>query len=332
MRLNVTRLLIAVFLVGIAGHLLGAGDAVAQQSTTKGPRAAVKAAPPAAGAAVACQKQVGILGSYFEAEMTAFLVSNGLTVASVTGASIAGGALSKLDVLYINRAGTADATAQRALIEAWVRGGGVLITEFDATELLFNGSTFNFFSAATLDNGSAVPSGDVCGGNTVNVTSPGNALASGLPASWSCSGDPMGVFKVYKESTLDPILDRVLRVSADQNNDGAKDVAAGTACVGGGAVVAFFSDFGDFQPLQVGRPCPNPPCTRTPQDEALMLNAVCRVKTTCQPLDHFMCYKVRPQRPFKTHKVRVHDQFGDQYLTVVAPDLLCVPSSKKELR
>src|SRR4029078_624063 len=163
------------------------------------------------------------------------------------------------------------ATAQAATIGAWVRGGGVMITEFDATELLFNG-TFNFFAPATLDSGFAVPSGNVCGENTVNVTDPGNALATGLGASWSCSGDPIGVFKVYKESTLDPALDRVARVAADQNNDGAKDPVAGTACVDGGAVVAFFTDFGDFSPLQNPRICPGASCNRSIQDETLMLN------------------------------------------------------------
>jgi hypothetical protein len=336
MRTSKNMRLVLLSLVGIL-HL-GTGGILAQQTkqtttTSKPPRAAagreaLRAAAPAAGAILACEKKVGILGDYFSADVGAFLVAHGLTVSFETGATIAGGSLSQLDVLYLNRGGVADASTERATIEAWVRGGGVLITEFDATELLFNG-TFGFFAAAALVDPFGVPSGTVCGANTVTITSPSNELATGLPPTWTCSGDPIGVFKVYNEGTLDPAIDRVARITADQNQDGANDPVVGTACVDGGVVVPFFTDFGDWTALQDPLVCPNPPCNRSAQDEALLLNAVCRVKKNCE-LDHFLCYKVKPRAHFKKRSVLVRNQFGDQYFTVWKPKTLCVPSTKKE--
>ncbi len=336
MRMKRSKNWMLLFLLSVVCGLSGPGGILAQQTgkaketTSTAPRPQVKMAAPAPGAPIACDKRVGILGDYFGPEMQAFLVANGLTVTFETAVSLPS-SLNDLDVLYVNRSGVGDATTHRTIIEAWVRNGGVLITEFDATELLFNG-TFNFFAPATLDSGFAVPSGTVCGANTVSVTSPANALATGLPPAWSCSGDPIGVFKVYKESTLPPSLDRVARLTVDQNQDGAKDPVVGTACVDNGTVVPFFSDFGDWTALQNPRTCPNPPCNRSIEDETLMLNAVCRVKDSCKPLDHFLCYQVKPEREFKTRTVLVHDQFGDQTLVVLTPEILCVPATKKELK
>lgn len=233
-----------------------------------------------------------------------------------------------MDVLYVNRNGSGDATAQAAAIETWVRGGGALITEFDATELLFNG-TFGFFPAATLDQSFGVPSGKVCGGNTVSITSAANPLAAGLPPSWSCSGDPIGVFKVYNEATLSPALERVARVRADLNQDGKDDLVVGTSCVEKGAVVPFFTDFGDWTALESPHVCPNASCSRSIEDEMLMLNAVCRVQASCKPMDHFLCYKVRPHKRFRRREVVVRNQFGEQYFTVLQPKTICVPSTKE---
>jgi len=171
----------------------------------------------------------------------------------------------------------------------------------------------------------------VCGGSTINVTSPANALATGLPSTWNCSGDPIGVFRIPQESTLDPLIDRVARSNSDLNNDGAKDRVVGTACVDDGVVVPFFTDFGDWQPLENPRNCSSgASCQRSIEDETLMLNAVCRVQSNCVK-DHFLCYKVRPNSQFKTRKVLIRNQFGGQRFTVLQPDLLCVPSTKKVL-
>lgn len=334
MRRNATKKLCLLFALGAVCWGTGL-QAQEQKPTTTPPRDSPQTltrSQSRAAAVPGCDRRVGILGGYFEPQMAAFLTASGLTVSSESAASIAGGSLANLDVLYLNRGGIADATAQAATIESWVRSGGVLITEFDATELLFNGATFGFFSAATLDLSFGVPSGTVCGGDTVNVTSPTNALAIGLPGSWTCSGDPIAVFKVYNEGTLDPAVDRVARIPVDQNGDGADDPVVGTACVDRGVVVPFFTDFGDWQPLQNPRVCPGPSCDRSIEDEILMLNAVCRVNENCRSAqDHYLCYKVRPLKPFEPRNVLVRNQFGDQYFEVLGPDTLCVPSTKKEL-
>ena len=228
-----------------------------------------------------CSKNVGILGGYFANEMLMFLEANGHNVTQETADSIAVGSLSKLEVLFINREGTSDASAQAPAIEAWSRNGGILITEFDATELLFDGSTFGFFKVATLEEDWSVPSGTFCGGNKINIENPDNSLATSLVPGWTCSGDPIAVFKIYDADTLDDELEIVASINADLNADGVPDPVAGTACIGNGTVVVFTTDFADFQPLQDPRTCPNPPCNRSIEDEILMLNAVCLSLNNC---------------------------------------------------
>lgn len=222
-----------------------------------------------------CTKNVGILGSYIFPDFVPFLQAAGHTVTLEDAASIAGGALNNLDVLFINRSGVLDANAASALIDAWVRGGGVVITEFDATGLIFN--TFSWFTAGPLVVPFGVPSGTVCGGNAVTVVDPGNPLAAGLPPSWPNSGDPIGVFKVY--NNLDPSLQIVATVGADQNGDGANDPVVAVGCVDNGAVVAFFTDFADWTSLE--NPRVSLLCRRTIEDETLLLNAVCNPLNTC---------------------------------------------------
>ncbi|MHC4429259.1 MAG: hypothetical protein ACYS0D_11770 [Planctomycetota bacterium] len=228
---------------------------------------------PAAGQA--CTKSVGILGEYFVAEITAFLVSQGHAVFAVTQADIQAGILATLDVLYVNRNGTTDAAAEAVAIESWVRGGGTLVTEFSATQQLFDGATYGFFGAATLLNGFYTPSGDVCGSNTMIVELPGNILASGLPPSW-CSGDPYGVFVVYDESTFDPGVKIVVRVEGDENGDGVNEAAMGSACIDSGAIVMFFSDFADWS-----APAACDACGRTVDEEVSLNNAVCLGLDAC---------------------------------------------------
>ncbi len=228
-----------------------------------------------------CSRDVGLLGSYFEADLTAFLTGAGHTVSLQTAASISGGSLATIDVLYITRAGVGDAAAVAATIEAWVRGGGVLITEFDATVQLLDGVTYGMFAAATLDNGFAVPSGNVCGENAVNIVNPANPLSTGLGAGWACSGDPIGVLKVFNEATLDAAIDIAARIKLDTNGDGINDAVAGHACVDNGAVSMFFTDFADWSALDNPHICPNPNCLRTIQDETLLNNAVCMSIAGC---------------------------------------------------
>ncbi len=266
------------------GGAFAACSAAAQgQSTTVAPAPATfsNITPFVQAGPGGCTRDVGLLGFSFQAQVAAFLTGAGHTVSIETAATIAGGSLAGLDVLYILRDGTGDAAAVAGTIEAWVNGGGVLITEFDSTVQLLDGVTYTMFSAATLDNGFAIPSGSVCGGNDVNIVAPGNPLATGLGAGWSCSGDPIGVLKVFNETTLDPDIDIAARIKLDQNGDGILDAVAGTACVGDGTVVAFFSDFTDWQPLENPRICPNPTCMRSIQDETLLNNAVCLALGGC---------------------------------------------------
>lgn len=225
-----------------------------------------------------CTQTVGILGGYFATQMTAFLQNNGHTVVTVDQTFINAGGLNTLDVLYFNRGGTSVGNANIAAIEAFVKGGGIIITEFQATVDVMN--NFNFCKAGNLDISFGVPSGTVCGGNTITITSPSNPIATSLPASWSCSGDPIGVWKVF--SNLDPNFDVVATVNVDQNNDGLNDPVVATCCVEDGIWVAFFTDFGDWQSLQNPRTCPFPPCNRSVEDEALMLNAVCLALGACE--------------------------------------------------
>ncbi|MGP8304809.1 hypothetical protein [Vibrio sp. YIC-376] len=211
-----------------------------------------------------CSKNVGLLGSYYSTDLTTFLENHGHTVTMETAQTISNGSLSNLDVLYINRNGVLDATNHSSEIEAWVRSGGKLITEFDATELLFDG-TFGLFNNATKDLDWSVPSGDVLGGNTINIVNSSHPIATGLPASF-VSGDPIGVFKVYYEAELDPELDRIARLDGDTNEDGADDLVVASACIDSGQVIPFFTDFGDWSE-SFG--------LVTPQEEMLLLNAIC---------------------------------------------------------
>jgi hypothetical protein len=262
--------------------LVSMAGGVSAQSTTSGAPQQSIAAIAATPNAPACSKRVGLLGGYFGASIGPFLTANGHAVSNETGASIAGGALASLDVLYVLRDGSGAAAANATAIEAWVRGGGVLIAEFSATAQLLDGATYGFFSAATLSNSFAVPSGTVCGGNTVNMNA-ASPLANGLPLSWSCSGDPIGVLHVYQAATLDPGLTIAGAVSADTNNDGTPDAVVGNACMDRGAVVAFFSDFADWTSLQNPRTCGETgiSCQRSVEDEILLLNAVCNARSAC---------------------------------------------------
>jgi hypothetical protein len=273
------RKFLSAALIALAAFATGPfliATAAAQETTTGGGDAGVadQIVPRAFGHLLVSPANVGILGNYFQVEMQAFLTANGHTVSIESAASIQGGSLGGLDVLYVNRSGISDAATVVGEIEAFVAGGGILITEFDATKQLFDG-TFGFFDTATLDDDFFVPSGTVCGGNTVNIVSPGNAVATGLPGQFSCSGDPIGVLKLYDAATLDPDVEIVATIDqSDGNLDGVEDAVVGTSCIGLGTVVAYFSDFGDFQPLQQPRVCPFPSCNRSIEDETLMLNSV----------------------------------------------------------
>lgn len=226
-------------------------------------------------AATGCGRVVGRLGGYFSSDIDSFFASLGMTVSPQSAASIAGGSLAGVDALYVLRDGAGAAISVAGTIDAWVNGGGILITEFTATDMLY--TTFGYLSGALVD-GFWVPSGTVCGGNTVITNSPGNPIAAGLPATFACSGDPAGVFYVYNQVAPEMCVIASIQGS-DRNGDGIDDPWIGVVPVGAGSVVAIHSDFGDWQSLQDPRSCPGGPgsasCNRASYDETVLANAVC---------------------------------------------------------
>jgi hypothetical protein len=50
-----------------------------------------------------------------------------------------------------------------------------------------------------------------------------------------------------------------------------------------------------------------------------------------RPDEHLVCYDLTERTPFTALNVFTRDQFGDQSLRVIDPDLLCVPSTKDEV-
>lgn len=212
-------------------------------------------------------QNVGLLGSYFQANWTSHLTTNGHTVINVNSAYISGGGLANLDALYILRDGAGVAGTHQAAIENFVSNGGILITEFDATVAV--AQNFNLCSAGNLDVSFGIPSGSVCGGATINIVDPGSPIASGLPASF-CAGDQIGVFKVL--SGLDPNFNVVATLNSDQNGDGNNDPVVATCCHGAGVWVAFFVDFGD---INFGAfTCGGFSCISAPEELQMALNAV----------------------------------------------------------
>jgi hypothetical protein len=48
-------------------------------------------------------------------------------------------------------------------------------------------------------------------------------------------------------------------------------------------------------------------------------------------LDHLTCYRIKPELEFEKREAILRDQFGEQKVIVMKPDLLCVPSNKEDL-
>lgn len=72
--------------------------------------------------------------------------------------------------------------------------------------------------------------------------------------------------------------------------------------------------------------------------ESLCLPASKRIGTLAPPavpgkLDHYLCYKISPGRPFERRNgVKVVDQFGGAGDTILVPQTLCVPTRKNRSR
>lgn len=249
-----------------------------------GPEPARRATPvleaAEAPAAHACRGRLGFVGRPI-LELQPFAAVNGFsTGVALSAFEIPGLLASEPDVVFVLRSG-ADAARARALqLDAWVRDGGLLITEFTATQVLYEPGPLNYLDGALVDD-FWVPSGTACGGNAIRVEVPGQPIAEGLPEVWPCSGDSMGTLQVF--AGVDPRLCVVLSVvGSDRDGDGRDDPVLAVTRVGLGAVAVFFSDFGNFQPLEDPRECPGGPlsasCRRHPLDERVFLNVLCHAR------------------------------------------------------
>ena len=223
--------------------------------------------------ATGCDATVGLLGNYFGTQITNFLTASGLTVLNLDAAAISGGALDSVSAIYITRSGTSIANSTAPIIDAWIRDGGVAMSEFTASSLWYDGGAFDYLDG-TLVDGFYVPSGTVCGNNTIVVNDPGHPVAADLPPAWDCSGDPIAVWTVY--TGIDPQLCVIASVfGVDRDGDGVDDPTVAALDVDNGAVIIFYTDFGDWQALEDPRiNCTS--CNRTAEDETLLLNALCR--------------------------------------------------------
>ncbi len=163
------------------------------------------------------------------------------------------------DTLYFARGNVPGGGGALTNVQNFLNGGGRVMTEFTDAAAWFDGRLASF--TGNLVDGFYVPSGDVCGGNTITVVDSTSDLSIGLGGGWSPSGDPIGVYQVYQN--LDPAIQVPIKQLGTQYGDIA---VAGLACMpGGGTGVIMFTDFGDFYNCGVGI---------TPQDQQLLLNAV----------------------------------------------------------
>jgi hypothetical protein len=57
-----------------------------------------------------------------------------------------------------------------------------------------------------------------------------------------------------------------------------------------------------------------------------------RIDAAPSSLDHWLCYEVKQTQKFRPRRVEIRNQFENTQYIVIAPRLLCVPSSKKLLQ
>ncbi len=154
-----------------------------------------------------------------------------------------------VDVLLISRAQAGITGTQLTNVQNFLANGGVVVTEFDASDMWFNGKLASL--SGTLTNNFFF----ACGSCLVTVVDAANPLSFALPPSWN-SANPIQVFQVY--SGLDPSI----KVAAEVQGTNEGDLpVVGCIDVGGGTAVIFFSDFQDFSGATV-------------EEQQLLLNAI----------------------------------------------------------
>lgn len=233
--------------------------------------------PPIEAASDPCSRSVGFIGRPL-LDLEAVIQLGGHSTRTALDRSAVPGLLATdPDVIFVIRNG-ADAARQNALaLDGWVREGGLLITDFSATQLLYETGPLNSLDGVLIDD-FWIPSGTACGGNAIRVESSSHPVTRDLPSAWACSGDPMGTFQVY--AGVDPRLCVLLSViGSDRDGDGRDDPVLGVTQVGLGTVAPFYSDIANFQALEDPRTCPGGPltarCQRTLLDEQVVLNLIC---------------------------------------------------------
>jgi len=207
-------------------------------------------------------------------ETDEILAANGHIVSILGVGDLSPAGLSGIDALYLDRSGGGIGAAEITAIRDFVSSGHGLITTFSATADLLDPAGLNMFGPATVVDGFFVPSGDVLGGNTVTVVDAASPLTAGLDPTW-LSKDPIGVFQVM--SPLDPAgISVALRVLGTSLGD---IPVAGTGAFGSGRVVAFFTDFADFNPAFL---------PFEPNEIELLLNAAAFAQEAPEPSSLFL--------------------------------------------
>ncbi|MEX1382783.1 thrombospondin type 3 repeat-containing protein [Lutibacter sp.] len=162
-----------------------------------------------------------------------FFNTNGYNANYVSQTIIDNGGLSNYDVLYLFRNFSYNSTTI-SQIKSFVNNGGILISEYTATQQVL----FYFgFSNEAMATGYRVD----CYTTTVNVNTE-HPISVGLPTSFSGGNQAECYWDYYNLSSDFEIFATFNR---DQLGNGI-DPVGGTYCYGNGVWVAFFCDFADM--------------------------------------------------------------------------------------
>ena len=176
---------------------------------------------------------IALYGNYYSSQWITFFNANGYNAVSISQSSIDNGDLSNYNVLYVVRDFNYNSTTI-AQIKSFVNNGGILISEYTATENII----FNFH----FSNGNMATGYRTGNGNLVNVNTE-HPITTGLPSSFY-GGNQIDYYYYY--DNLDAEFDIFASFNQDLNNDGDNDPVGGTYCYGNGVYVAFFTDFADL--------------------------------------------------------------------------------------
>ena len=182
---------------------------------------------------VAPTTNIAVFQSYYYSSWISFFNANGYNAVGIGQSEIDNGGLSNYDVLYLQRSFSYNSTTI-AQIKSFVNNGGILISEYTATQQIL----FYFgFSSEPMATGYRID----CYSNIVNVNME-HPITVGLPSSFS-GGNQTGCYWDYINLSSD--FEIFATFNRDQLGNGI-DPVGGTYCYGNGVWVAFFSDFADL--------------------------------------------------------------------------------------